>query len=187
MMKMKQNIFVATHSRALNASCSDASGSFYHEEGFLQGSTEDGDVQGWLVSCFSWFQNPSLDFKVVTYELDHPGFQIRDSKGLHIVVFGIQRGLGMEVFPVNAIYRPWKHAEGQVSLPVFLLYPYNAQKFLDFRSGQCELGMSCALNGLCVVWEEEITCCTPSAGCWCVMRLSIELLLHGCALGALPA
>ncbi|PKU30814.1 ccr4-not transcription complex subunit 1 isoform x2 [Limosa lapponica baueri] len=61
------------------------------------------------------FGNPSLDFKVVTYELDHPGFQIRDSKGLHIVVFGIQRGLGMEVFPVNAIYRPWKHAEGQLS------------------------------------------------------------------------
>uniref|UniRef100_A0A803VAC4 CCR4-NOT transcription complex subunit 1 n=1 Tax=Ficedula albicollis TaxID=59894 RepID=A0A803VAC4_FICAL len=59
--------------------------------------------------------NPTLDFKVVTYELDHPGFQIRDSKGLHIVVFGIQRGLGMEVFPVNAIYRPWKHAEGQLS------------------------------------------------------------------------
>ncbi|XP_030313433.1 CCR4-NOT transcription complex subunit 1 isoform X11 [Calypte anna] len=59
--------------------------------------------------------NPNLDFKVVTYELDHPGFQIRDSKGLHIVVFGIQRGLGMEVFPVNAIYRPWKHAEGQLS------------------------------------------------------------------------
>ncbi|XP_057273754.1 CCR4-NOT transcription complex subunit 1-like isoform X13 [Pezoporus wallicus] len=59
--------------------------------------------------------NPSLDFKVVTYELDHLGFQIRDSKGLHIVVFGIQRGLGMEVFPVNAIYRPWKHAEGQLS------------------------------------------------------------------------
>ncbi|RLW01335.1 hypothetical protein DV515_00008173 [Chloebia gouldiae] len=59
--------------------------------------------------------NPSLDFKVVTYELDHPGFQIRDSKGLQIVVFGIQRGLGMEVFPVNAIYRPWKHAEGQLS------------------------------------------------------------------------
>ncbi|OWK61634.1 CCR4-NOT transcription complex subunit 1 [Lonchura striata] len=59
--------------------------------------------------------NPTLDFKVVTYELDHPGFQIRDSKGLQIVVFGIQRGLGMEVFPVNAIYRPWKHAEGQLS------------------------------------------------------------------------
>ncbi|XP_038609301.1 CCR4-NOT transcription complex subunit 1 isoform X1 [Tachyglossus aculeatus] len=59
--------------------------------------------------------NPSLNFKEVTYELDHPGFQIRDSKGLQNVVFGIQRGLGMEVFPVDLIYRPWKHAEGQLS------------------------------------------------------------------------
>ncbi|XP_074532822.1 CCR4-NOT transcription complex subunit 1 isoform X4 [Halichoeres trimaculatus] len=59
--------------------------------------------------------NPNLNFKEVTYELDHPGFVIRDSKGLHIVVYGIQRGLGMEVFPVDLIYRPWKHAEGQLS------------------------------------------------------------------------
>ncbi|XP_068595811.1 CCR4-NOT transcription complex subunit 1 [Brachionichthys hirsutus] len=59
--------------------------------------------------------NPNLNFKEVTYELDHPGFVIRDSKGLHMVVYGIQRGLGMEVFPVDLIYRPWKHAEGQLS------------------------------------------------------------------------
>ncbi|XP_053174643.1 CCR4-NOT transcription complex subunit 1 [Scomber japonicus] len=59
--------------------------------------------------------NPNLNFKEVTYELDHPGFIIRDHKGLHIVVYAIQRGLGMEVFPVDLIYRPWKHAEGQLS------------------------------------------------------------------------
>ncbi|XP_078805524.1 CCR4-NOT transcription complex subunit 1 isoform X13 [Oryzias latipes] len=59
--------------------------------------------------------DPSLNFKQVTYELDHPGFTIRDSKGLQIVVYGIQRGLGLEVFPVDLIYRPWKHAEGQLS------------------------------------------------------------------------
>lgn len=59
--------------------------------------------------------NPSLNFKEVTYELDHPGFLMRDSKGLQIVVYGIQRGLGMDVFPVDLIYRPWKHAEGQLS------------------------------------------------------------------------
>ncbi|OWK16452.1 CNOT1 [Cervus elaphus hippelaphus] len=69
---------------------------------------------GFCASAFL-FQNPSLNFKEVTYELDHPGFQIRDSKGLHNVVYGIQRGLGMEVFPVDLIYRPWKHAEGQLS------------------------------------------------------------------------
>ncbi|XP_043935455.1 CCR4-NOT transcription complex subunit 1 [Protopterus annectens] len=59
--------------------------------------------------------NPNLNFKEVTYELDNPGFQILDSKGLQIVVYGIQRGLGMDVFPVDLIYRPWKHAEGQLS------------------------------------------------------------------------
>ncbi|KAG9271952.1 CCR4-NOT transcription complex subunit 1 isoform X3 [Astyanax mexicanus] len=59
--------------------------------------------------------NPNLNFKEVTYELDHPGLMIRDSKGLQMVVYGIQRGLGMEVFPVDLIYRPWKHAEGQLS------------------------------------------------------------------------
>ncbi|XP_039471430.1 CCR4-NOT transcription complex subunit 1 isoform X3 [Oreochromis aureus] len=59
--------------------------------------------------------NPNLNFKEVTYELDHPGFIIRDSKGLQIVVFGILRGLGIESFPVDLIYRPWKHAEGQLS------------------------------------------------------------------------
>ncbi|XP_062856839.1 CCR4-NOT transcription complex subunit 1 isoform X3 [Trichomycterus rosablanca] len=59
--------------------------------------------------------NPNLNFKEVTYELDHSGFMIRDSKGLQMVVFGIQRGLGLEVFPVDLIYRPWKHAEGQLS------------------------------------------------------------------------
>uniref|UniRef100_A0A8C5HTK1 CCR4-NOT transcription complex subunit 1 n=1 Tax=Gouania willdenowi TaxID=441366 RepID=A0A8C5HTK1_GOUWI len=59
--------------------------------------------------------NPNLNFKEVTYELDHPGFLIRDNKGLHLVVYGIQRGLGMESFPVDLIYRPWKHAEGQLS------------------------------------------------------------------------
>lgn len=64
---------------------------------------------------FFSIQNPALNFKEVTYELDHPGFQIRDSKGLHNVVYGIQRGLGMDVFPVDLIYRPWKNAEGQVN------------------------------------------------------------------------
>lgn len=66
-------------------------------------------------TLFFSHKNPNLNFKEVTYELDHPGFVIRDSKGLHIVVYGIQRGLGIEVFPVDLIYRPWKHAEGQVN------------------------------------------------------------------------
>ncbi|XP_054553055.1 CCR4-NOT transcription complex subunit 1 isoform X8 [Talpa occidentalis] len=76
--------------------------------------------------------NPSLNFKEVTYELDHPGFQIRDSKGLHNVVYGIQRGLGMEVFPVDLIYRPWKHAEGQLSFIQHSLINPEIFCFADF-------------------------------------------------------
>ncbi|XP_022061858.1 CCR4-NOT transcription complex subunit 1 isoform X9 [Acanthochromis polyacanthus] len=76
--------------------------------------------------------NPNLNFKEVTYELDHPGFIIRDSKGLHIVVYGIQRGLGMEVFPVDLIYRPWKHAEGQLSFIQHSLMNPEVFCFADF-------------------------------------------------------
>ncbi|KAG8143770.1 putative CCR4-NOT transcription complex subunit 1-like protein, partial [Naja naja] len=76
--------------------------------------------------------NPTLNFKEVTYELDHPGFQIRDSKGLQIVVFGVQRGLGLEVFPVDLIYRPWKHAEGQLSFIQYSLINPEIFCFADY-------------------------------------------------------
>ncbi|XP_068588021.1 CCR4-NOT transcription complex subunit 1 isoform X2 [Cebidichthys violaceus] len=76
--------------------------------------------------------NPNLNFKEVTYELDHAGFIIRDSKGLHIVVYGIQRGLGMEVFPVDLIYRPWKHAEGQLSFIQHSLMGPEVFSFADY-------------------------------------------------------
>ncbi|XP_039209485.1 CCR4-NOT transcription complex subunit 1 isoform X3 [Crotalus tigris] len=76
--------------------------------------------------------NPTLNFKEVTYELDHPGFQIRDSKGLQIVIFGVQRGLGLEVFPVDLIYRPWKHAEGQLSFIQYSLINPEIFCFADY-------------------------------------------------------
>ncbi|XP_029687920.1 CCR4-NOT transcription complex subunit 1 isoform X2 [Takifugu rubripes] len=76
--------------------------------------------------------NPSLNFKEVTYELDHPGFLIRDSKGLHIVVYAVQRGLGMEVFPVDLIYRPWKNAEGQLSFVQHSLMSPEVFCFADY-------------------------------------------------------
>ncbi|XP_028814689.1 CCR4-NOT transcription complex subunit 1 isoform X1 [Denticeps clupeoides] len=76
--------------------------------------------------------NPNLNFKEVTYELDHPGFMIRDSKGLQMVVYGIQRGLGMEGFPVDLIYRSWKHAEGQLSFIQHSLMNPEIFCFADF-------------------------------------------------------
>ena len=75
----------------------------------------------------------------MTYELDHAGFIIRDSKGLHIVVYGIQRGLGMEVFPVDLIYRPWKHAEGQVTDCYLELYCSGKQDDEKTRNAKYEL------------------------------------------------
>lgn len=82
----------------------------------FKGEIYSSNIHRWflLIAGSVLCQNPNLNFKEVTYELDHAGFMIRDSKGLQIVVYGIQRGLGMEVFPVDLIYRPWKHAEGQV-------------------------------------------------------------------------
>ncbi|XP_014349155.1 CCR4-NOT transcription complex subunit 1 isoform X3 [Latimeria chalumnae] len=76
--------------------------------------------------------NPNLNFKEVTYELDHPGFQIRDNKGLQIVVYGIQRGLGLEGFPVDLIYRSWKHAEGQLSFIQHSLMSPDVFCFADY-------------------------------------------------------
>ncbi|CAL8262506.1 unnamed protein product [Merluccius merluccius] len=78
--------------------------------------------------------NPNLNFKEVTYELDHHGFMIRDSKGLKIVVCGIVRGLAMELFPVDLIYRPWKHAEGQLS---FIQHSLMAPEVFCFADYPC--------------------------------------------------
>ncbi|CAN2389296.1 CCR4-NOT transcription complex subunit [Pristimantis euphronides] len=76
--------------------------------------------------------NPSLNFKDVIYELDNPMFLIRDSKGLQTVVYGIQRGLGMDVFPVDLIYRAWKHAEGQLSFIQYSLMNPEIFCFADY-------------------------------------------------------
>ncbi|XP_018116117.1 CCR4-NOT transcription complex subunit 1 isoform X2 [Xenopus laevis] len=76
--------------------------------------------------------NPTLNFKEVTYELDNPSFQIRDNKALQTVVYGIQRGLGIEVFPVDLIYRPWKNAEGQLSFIQHLLLNPDVFCFADY-------------------------------------------------------
>ncbi|XP_077145078.1 CCR4-NOT transcription complex subunit 1 isoform X1 [Ranitomeya variabilis] len=76
--------------------------------------------------------NPSLNFKDVIYELDNPVFLIRDSKSLQTVVYGIQRGLGLDVFPADLIYRAWKHAEGQLSFIQYSLMNPEIFCFADY-------------------------------------------------------
>ncbi|XP_032816690.1 CCR4-NOT transcription complex subunit 1 isoform X5 [Petromyzon marinus] len=80
--------------------------------------SESTQTHTWNVEIFiDVVKDPNLhiNFKEVAYELDHPGFQIKDGKGLQIVVYGIQKGLGMDVFPVELVYRPWKNTDGQMS------------------------------------------------------------------------
>ncbi|XP_073420481.1 CCR4-NOT transcription complex subunit 1 isoform X2 [Dendrobates tinctorius] len=76
--------------------------------------------------------NPSLNFKDVIYELDNPVFLICDSKSLQTVVYGIQRGLGLDVFPADLIYRAWKHAEGQLSFIQYSLMNPDIFCFADY-------------------------------------------------------
>uniref|UniRef100_A0A8C4WXR9 CCR4-NOT transcription complex, subunit 1 n=1 Tax=Eptatretus burgeri TaxID=7764 RepID=A0A8C4WXR9_EPTBU len=86
----------------------------------------DGKDKGEAAQAHTWnvemfievVKDPNLhiNFKEVMYELDHPGFLLKDAKGLQVVVYGIQKGLGMDVlFPVELVYRPWKCTEGQLS------------------------------------------------------------------------
>uniref|UniRef100_UPI00358E5F7C CCR4-NOT transcription complex subunit 1-like isoform X3 n=1 Tax=Myxine glutinosa TaxID=7769 RepID=UPI00358E5F7C len=81
--------------------------------------SEAAQAHTWNVEMFiEIVKDPNLqiNFKEVVYELDHPGFLLKDAKGLQVVVYGIQKGLGMDVlFPVELIYRPWKCTEGQLS------------------------------------------------------------------------
>lgn len=54
-------------------------------------------------------------------ELNHSEFMVRDRHGLYLVIQTIRLGLfgkqyyGELRFPVDILYRPWKHTEAQVS------------------------------------------------------------------------
>lgn len=62
-----------------------------------------------------------------------------------MVVFGIQRGLSGELFPVDLIYRPWKHAEGQVKVRACYISALKLHIFKSVSSrekGVCGLDLS---------------------------------------------
>ena len=57
---------------------------------------------------------PSLNWSQVIFELDHPGFMIKDVKGLQLIVFSFLKSAQSTPFPIQHIYRKWKNALGQV-------------------------------------------------------------------------
>lgn len=58
---------------------------------------------------------PSLNWAHVIQELDHPGFLIKDPKGLHAIVFAYLKAEGNTPFPIQSIYKPWSNTMGQVN------------------------------------------------------------------------
>ena len=58
-------------------------------------------------------QSPSLNWRDVVKEFDHPGFLISSKQGLQLVVTAVRKVLH-GAFPVEELYKPWSNSEGQV-------------------------------------------------------------------------
>ncbi|XP_054715657.1 CCR4-NOT transcription complex subunit 1-like [Uloborus diversus] len=56
---------------------------------------------------------PSLDWKEVIHELDNPGFLLKDRKSFKLLWQALMLGLNHETFPMDRMYRRWRHTEGQ--------------------------------------------------------------------------
>ena len=56
---------------------------------------------------------PSLNWVQVIQELDHPGFVVKDPKGLQMIVYAFIKASNSQ-FPIQVLYKPWNNALGQV-------------------------------------------------------------------------
>jgi len=63
---------------------------------------------------------PTLHWEEIIYELDHPGFLIKDRMGLILLINALKLGFKVQgfqgPFPVDMLYRPWRNHEGQMTL-----------------------------------------------------------------------
>ncbi|XP_076470610.1 CCR4-NOT transcription complex subunit 1-like isoform X2 [Babylonia areolata] len=77
---------------------------------------------------------PSLDWKEVVGQLDHPGFLINSKKGLRLLTDGLMRGLQLSNhnFPIQLLFRPWNNTEGQLSLILHSLRSHDVFCFADY-------------------------------------------------------
>jgi CCR4-NOT transcription complex subunit 1 len=62
----------------------------------------------------------TLNWTEIIYELDHPGFCVKDRAGLILLMKALKLGLqtqGLQgCFPMDLFYRHWKNTDGQLSL-----------------------------------------------------------------------
>ena len=57
---------------------------------------------------------PTLHWKQVILELDHPGFLVKNPDVIRLILLAFHRATS-EMFPIEAIYKPWNNPFGQVS------------------------------------------------------------------------
>uniref|UniRef100_A0A0A9WXP9 CCR4-NOT transcription complex subunit 1 n=1 Tax=Lygus hesperus TaxID=30085 RepID=A0A0A9WXP9_LYGHE len=117
--------------------------------------------------------NPKLNWSDVLLELDHSEFLVKDRHGLHLVIQTIRTGLvgkqfyGDLRFPVDHLYRPWKHTESQLSLITQILKNPDIFSFADYPFHSVSVDV---LKAPPESENKEITC-------WRSMEL-IELVMH---------
>lgn len=64
---------------------------------------------------------PSLNWMQVIFDLDHPGFLIKASDAVRLIILAYLRATN-EVFPVEAIYKAWNNTYGQVTYACINIY-----------------------------------------------------------------
>jgi len=66
---------------------------------------------------------PTVNWKEIVRELDHPGFMVRDRSALILLMTGLRRALPVEQF-IEFVYARWTNVEGQLSwLAQAIRYP----------------------------------------------------------------
>lgn len=80
---------------------------------------------------------PTLHWKEIIYELDHPGFIVKDRQGLIMLMKSLKLGIQVQgltgPFPVEMFYRAWKCSDGQVSLFQQILRNPDIFNFADYQ------------------------------------------------------
>lgn len=96
-------------------SCSDIQDSNGSD---LLGTNEKNTSQTWNVDTFVIAINdlvPTVNWKDVVKELDHPGFMVRDRQALLLLITALRRALPTESY-IDLLYGRWNNAEGQVRI-----------------------------------------------------------------------
>ncbi len=79
--------------------------------------------------------HPTLHWKEIVLELDHPGFVVKDRQGLILLIKALKLGFHVQglacPFPVDTFYRAWKNLDGQLSLVQQILHNPDVFSFAD--------------------------------------------------------